>query len=48
MRLGALWARDRGSHALGLNVFGYNDAARALYERLGYAVTEEFVALELE
>lgn len=47
MRAGALWARERGSHALGLNVFGYNHGARALYEGLGYEVVELFVGKEL-
>lgn len=47
MRAGALWSREHGSHALGLNVFGYNHGARALYDRLGYHVVEEFVGLEL-
>lgn len=44
MRAGALWAREHGSHALGLNVFGYNRGARALYESLGYEVVELFEA----
>ncbi|MCW2813238.1 MAG: GCN5-related N-acetyltransferase [Nocardioides sp.] len=47
MRAGALWARERGSHALGLNVFGYNHGARALYEGLGYEVVELFVGKQL-
>ncbi|WP_170981422.1 GNAT family N-acetyltransferase [Nocardioides dongxiaopingii] len=47
MRAGALWARERGAHALGLNVFGHNHAARALYDRLGYHVTEEFLGKRL-
>ncbi|MFB9314831.1 GNAT family N-acetyltransferase [Nocardioides plantarum] len=42
MRAGALWARRHGSHALGLNVFGYNHGARALYEGLGYDTVEVF------
>jgi ribosomal protein S18 acetylase RimI-like enzyme len=37
---GALAARDLGAEALGLNVFGHNDVARALYERAGYVTTE--------
>ncbi|WP_345459010.1 GNAT family N-acetyltransferase [Nocardioides marinquilinus] len=44
MRAGARWALDHGAHAIGLNVFGYNDVARRLYDRLGYQVTENFVA----
>lgn len=44
MRAAALWSRDRGAHALGLNVFGYNHAAKDLYDRLGFHVVERFVA----
>ena len=44
MRAGAVWARQQGSPALGLNVFGYNHGARALYDALGYDVVETFVA----
>jgi GNAT superfamily N-acetyltransferase len=47
MRAGARWARERGHHALGLNVFGHNHGARALYDRLGYQVTEQFLGLRL-
>lgn len=47
MRAGALWARQHGAHALGLNVFGYNHAARALYEALGYETVERFEATAL-
>ncbi len=47
MRAGALWAQERGAHAIGLNVFGHNDGARALYDRLGYQVTEEFLGKPL-
>src|SRR3954451_21074216 len=32
MRAGARWVRDRGHPLLGLNVFGHNRGARALYE----------------
>ncbi len=32
-------ARAEGATSIGLNVFGYNDGARELYERLGYGVT---------
>ncbi|CAN5384056.1 hypothetical protein BH09ACT6_BH09ACT6_19100 [soil metagenome] len=48
MRAGALWSRDRGAHALGLNVFGYNHGAKALYDQLGYHVVEEFAAHTLD
>ncbi|WP_134766309.1 GNAT family N-acetyltransferase [Nocardioides sp. 1609] len=47
MRAGALWAQEHGAHALGLNVFGHNHAARALYDKLGYHVTEEFLGKRL-
>lgn len=43
MRAGALWSQQRGAHAIGLNVFGHNHGARALYDRLGYHVTETYV-----
>ena len=32
---------DLGARELGLNVFGHNDGARTLYERAGYATTEQ-------
>jgi ribosomal protein S18 acetylase RimI-like enzyme len=38
---GALVAVDLGAKTLGLNVFGHNDGARALYERAGYDTTEQ-------
>lgn len=47
MRAGALWSRERGAHALGLNVFGYNHGARALYEGLGYDTVELYLAQRL-
>ena len=31
--------RELGVHSVGLNVFGYNHAARALYEKMGYQIT---------
>ncbi|MEZ5096605.1 MAG: GNAT family N-acetyltransferase [Nocardioides sp.] len=48
MRVAASWARDRGAPALGLNVFGHNRVARALYDKLGYQLVEEHVRAELE
>lgn len=48
MRAAALWSRREGAHAIGLNVFGYNHGAKALYDRLGYHVVEEFVAHTIE
>ncbi len=47
MRAGALWAQDRGAPSVGLNVFGYNHGARALYDRLGYHVVETYCGLAL-
>ncbi|MEO9324583.1 GNAT family N-acetyltransferase [Nocardioides sp. C4-1] len=47
MRAAALWSREHGHHALGLNVFAHNHGARALYDRLGYRVTEEFWGVAL-
>ena len=31
--------RELGAEKIGLNVFGYNHAARALYEKMGYEIT---------
>ncbi len=47
MRAAAVWARERGSHAVGLNVFGHNRVARSLYDRLGYLVVEDYCVKEL-
>ncbi len=47
MRAAALWAQQRGAHAIGLHVFGHNAVARVLYDRLGYHVTEHLVARAL-
>lgn len=44
MRAAAQWARRSGSPALGLDVFEHNRVARRLYDRLGYQVSETFVA----
>ena len=38
MEQGIEVCRARGAHALGLNVFGYNVGARALYEQLGLSL----------
>ena len=38
---GARAAVELGAEVLGLNVFGHNHGARALYENAGYAVTEQ-------
>lgn len=47
MRAGALWAQAQGAPAVGLNVFGYNRGAKALYDRLGYRVVESYRTLTL-
>lgn len=47
MAAGAYWVQQRGAIALGLNVFAHNVVARRLYDRLGYAVTEEHHRLGL-
>ena len=39
MKLAEEEARSKGLHALALNVFGHNTAARALYSSLGYRET---------
>jgi len=41
-------ARHEGATSIGLNVFGYNDGARELYERLGYGVTSVQMKLPLD
>jgi ribosomal protein S18 acetylase RimI-like enzyme len=33
--------RQRGATMIGLSVFGFNDSAQALYEHLGYEITEQ-------
>jgi ribosomal protein S18 acetylase RimI-like enzyme len=44
---GAVASVELGATALGLNVFGPNDGARALYEKAGYATTERTYRLAL-
>ncbi len=39
MELAERYARDQGARTLGLSVFGFNAAARGLYESLGYETT---------
>lgn len=39
MLLAESHVRSRGGSALALNVFGFNTAARTLYESLGYETT---------
>ncbi|HEY2796007.1 MAG TPA: N-acetyltransferase [Micromonosporaceae bacterium] len=40
-------ASSRGALVLGLSVFGHNDAAIALYRRIGFAATEQMLWKEL-
>jgi GNAT superfamily N-acetyltransferase len=47
MNAAALHCRDLGHAILGLNVFGYNSGARALYDGLGYRVSLDYVVLDL-
>jgi GNAT superfamily N-acetyltransferase len=42
MNAAALWSRDHGHPALGLNVFAHNPTAKALYDKLGYEVTVDY------
>ena len=44
---GARAAVELGATTLGLNVFGHNDGALALYERAGYATTEQTFRIPL-
>lgn len=47
MEAGHAICRERGAVAVGLNVFGHNAPARALYESLGYRVVSTAMKLEL-
>ncbi len=47
MDAGAVWCREQGHFALGLNVFAHNPGARALYDKLGYVVTVDYRTLDL-
>jgi GNAT superfamily N-acetyltransferase len=47
MNAAAVWSRDHGHRAIGLNVFAHNTGARALYDRLGYRITLDYRALDL-
>ena len=47
MNAAALWIRAEGHPVLGLNVFAHNPGARALYDRLGYQVTQDYRALDV-
>lgn len=39
--------RERGVGTIGLNVFGHNEVARRLYDRLGFQVTSTSMQLKL-
>jgi ribosomal protein S18 acetylase RimI-like enzyme len=47
MNAAARHCRDAGHPYLGLNVFGHNPNARALYDKLGYRVTLDYCTLDL-
>jgi GNAT superfamily N-acetyltransferase len=47
MNAAARHCRDAGHPYLGLNVFGHNPNARALYDKLGYRVTLDYRALDV-
>ncbi len=47
MNAAARRCRELGHPVLGLNVFGHNAGARALYDKLGYLVSHDYVALDV-
>lgn len=47
MNAAALRCRELGHPVLGLNVFAHNPNARALYDKLGYRVTHDYLALDI-
>jgi ribosomal protein S18 acetylase RimI-like enzyme len=47
MNAGAHRCRELGHPVLGLNVFAHNPGARALYDKLGYRVTLDYLVLDL-
>ena len=47
MRMAEDRARARGQPTIGLNVFGFNAGARALYDKLGYQVVATLMRKEL-
>ncbi len=40
-------ARELGLNNIALHVFGHNDGARVLYEKVGYVVTDFIMAKDL-
>lgn len=47
MNAAAIWSREHGHPVLGLNVFAHNPGARALYDKLGYRVTNDYHTLDV-
>jgi GNAT superfamily N-acetyltransferase len=47
MNAAAVRCRDLGHPVLGLNVFAHNPNARALYDKLGYEVTHDYLTLDV-
>jgi GNAT superfamily N-acetyltransferase len=47
MKAAALRCRDLGHPVLGLNVFAHNPSARALYDKLGYRITHDYLVLDV-
>ena len=47
MNAAAIRSRDLGHPVLGLNVFAHNPNARALYDKLGYEVTHDYLTFDV-
>lgn len=47
MNAAAAWSREHGHSSIGLNVFAHNPNARALYDKLGYEVTQDFRTIDV-
>lgn len=47
MNAAAIWSREHGHPVLGLNVFAHNPGARALYDKLGFRVTNDYHTLDV-
>jgi GNAT superfamily N-acetyltransferase len=47
MNAAGLRCRELGHPVLGLNVFAHNPNARALYDKLGYRVTHDYLVLDV-
>lgn len=48
LQLGEAEARALGAQSIGLNVFGYNTGAQALYESLGYGIAAVNMSKKLD